>query len=234
MTMTEMDDDDAALAGEYAIGLLEGAEAAGARVRLREDPRFAAAVADWRERLVQLDADTAEVAPPARVYAAIERRLFGGAGPVGAGSGQGAAGRAAGGLWRWLAGLGTAAALAVAVFVVVLPSSGTPPTLLANLASEDGALALRVGVLEDFSAMHVILDAGDAPEGRVLQLWAIAEGQAPVSLGVVESRDYFLPDYPRDLVEQGITLAVSEEPPGGSPTGQPTGAVLAAGTLEDV
>jgi anti-sigma-K factor RskA len=39
---------------------------------------------------------------------------------------------------------------------------------------------------------------------------------------------------PRDLVARitaDATLAVSMEPPGGSPTGQPTGPVIARGTL---
>ena len=32
----------------------------------------------------------------------------------------------------------------------------------------------------------------------------------------------------------GLTLAISDEPPGGSPTGQPTGAVLAVGTVTEL
>jgi anti-sigma-K factor RskA len=35
-----------------------------------------------------------------------------------------------------------------------------------------------------------------------------------------------------DQFAEGATLAISVEPAGGSPTGQPTGAVIAAGKLE--
>ena len=35
-----------------------------------------------------------------------------------------------------------------------------------------------------------------------------------------------------DLLSQGATIAISVEPPGGSPTGAPTGPVIASGTLE--
>jgi anti-sigma-K factor RskA len=35
-------------------------------------------------------------------------------------------------------------------------------------------------------------------------------------------------------LEQGAVLAVSVEPPGGSPTGQPTGPVVATGDLKNI
>jgi anti-sigma-K factor RskA len=64
-------------------------------------------------------------------------------------------------------------------------------------------------------------------------LWLIAEGGAPVSLGLLEPQGPSRITVPDDLrpVLAGATLAVSDEPPGGSPTGQPTGAVLAAGVF---
>ncbi|GGL60047.1 anti-sigma factor [Wenxinia marina] len=227
MTMTDggYGDDDRALAGEYVLGLLSAAEAAAVRTRLAADALFAREVRTWREAFAELDAETAEVAPPPRVLAAIEERLFPGA-PASSSSRPSR--------WRWLSGVAFAASVAVALFFTVQPPGLPPPVLLASVASEDQALQLRVGILGDLSAMHVILDEGSAPPGRVLELWAIAEGQPPVSLGVIEERDFFIPDYPREFAAAGLTLAVSEEPPGGSPTGQPTGEVLALGTLAPV
>ena len=218
MTDIGFSDDDRALAGEYVLALLDGAEAAAARARIVADRGFAAEVAAWRERFATLDEETQPVTPPRRVRQAIEARLFAAA----------PRGRR---LWGILSGLATAAVVVVALFLTVVPVRAPAPILLANLASEDQNLQLRVGVLPGEAALHVILDAGAAPSGRVLELWAIAEGQDPVSLGLIDRPDFFIEAFPRELDLNGLTIAVSEEPPGGSPTGLPTGQVLAAAPL---
>jgi anti-sigma-K factor RskA len=41
-----------------------------------------------------------------------------------------------------------------------------------------------------------------------------------------------LADALAELLQQGATIAISVEPPGGSPTGKPTGPVVASGSLE--
>ena len=41
-----------------------------------------------------------------------------------------------------------------------------------------------------------------------------------------------LEDALAELMRQGATIAISVEPPGGSPTGAPTGPVIASGTLQ--
>ena len=70
-----------------------------------------------------------------------------------------------------------------------------------------------------------------APAGQVQELWIIAPDAAPVSLGLLQEASLAVP-YP--TLPQGWTLAVSLEPAGGSPTGAPTGPVLAAGVVGDV
>ncbi len=60
--MNQHDLDDA-MAGDYVMGLLEGAEHAAAEQRIATDPSFAHAVSAWRERLADLDV-TAEETPP--------------------------------------------------------------------------------------------------------------------------------------------------------------------------
>ena len=67
-----------------------------------------------------------------------------------------------------------------------------------------------------------------------MQLWLIPEGGKPHSLGLIAAGQPVQINVPPELVNQfgaGATLAVSLEPPGGSPTGQPTGDVIAAGNL---
>ena len=41
-----------------------------------------------------------------------------------------------------------------------------------------------------------------------------------------------LADALAELMQQGATIAISVEPPGGSPTGAPTGPVVASGALQ--
>ena len=70
-----------------------------------------------------------------------------------------------------------------------------------------------------------------APAGRTYQLWAIARGQAPVSVGVFnttpDGRLITALDVPANLVFQ--VTAVTEEPAGGSP--QPTQTPFLVGEL---
>ena len=56
-------DADNAMAGDYVMGLLDGAEHAAAERRIATDQSFAQAVSAWRERLADLDL-TAEETPP--------------------------------------------------------------------------------------------------------------------------------------------------------------------------
>ncbi|MFT5948474.1 MAG: anti-sigma-K factor RskA, partial [Paracoccaceae bacterium] len=76
--------------------------------------------------------------------------------------------------------------------------------------------------------------AGAAVPGRVLELWLIAEGAAaPVSLGVMPDITPATLSVRKELrtLMIGGTLAISDEPLGGSLTGAPTGAVLATGKI---
>jgi anti-sigma-K factor RskA len=67
------------------------------------------------------------------------------------------------------------------------------------------------------------------------QLWLIPGDGKPRSLGVMGNRKQThlrLERVLADLMRQGATIAISVEPRGGSPTGQPTGPVVASGTLQ--
>jgi anti-sigma-K factor RskA len=69
----------------------------------------------------------------------------------------------------------------------------------------------------------------------VYELWALPQGAAPKSLGVIPPGAIVrvpLPATAEELLTSIPALAVSLEPPGGSPTGQPTGPVLFSGSIE--
>ena len=108
-----------------------------------------------------------------------------------------------------------------ASYVAVLSDPKTNQPVLVASADQRGTV-LRVNTLDP--RIHVA--------GRSLELWALPRGGKPRSLGVVSPQnrmnlklvaaaDQALGDVP--------ALAISLEPPGGSPTGQPTGPVLYSG-----
>ena len=105
------------------------------------------------------------------------------------------------------------------------PQRYCPPvvTIAAFLAEElpDGGLLLRA-----VTPVAVAV-------GKDLELWALPPGATrPISLGVIPAAAQRLAvPHPDVRLAQRTQLMVSLEPKGGSPTGQPTGQVLFAGTL---
>ncbi|MFD1509961.1 anti-sigma factor [Lacimonas salitolerans] len=231
--MTDARDDiaqggeDDALAAEYALGLLSRAEAEAFEARMVQEPDLRAAYARWAEDFAALTDDIAPVAPPAHLRARIEAQVLG-APPA----------RRRFGLFGWLAGAGAALALAAVVVLMLGPidriSPDAPPPLVAEVAAEDGSLILAAGFDPDTGELALSRDTGQAVPGRVLELWLIAGDAAPVSLGVLpddSATRITVPEALRPVLAPGAVLAVSDEPPGGSPTGQPTGDVLAVGQI---
>ena len=67
----------------------------------------------------------------------------------------------------------------------------------------------------------------DGAQGRSPELWWLGD-EGPVSLGVIPVQGERQVRIPARIADfQGRSLAVSLEPAGGSPTGQPTGPVVA-------
>ncbi len=225
---TDPDRDDAALAAEFALHLLEPGERAAFEERLAVEPHLQALVRQWDADFAGLAAEVPPVAPPRRLKKAIDKRLHGpGIGPDGTP------------LWmRWRVGIGAALlALLVGLAVLfgdVLAPVPDGPVYRAELAAEDRALVVLASLDAATGVLAVDHVQGAPPPGRVLELWLIAEGAAaPVSLGVFADEGATRLTVPAALRPQfeGGTLAVSDEPPGGSPTGTPTGSVLATGAV---
>lgn len=222
---------DDLLAAEYVLGVLDPAMRPQVAARVERDREFAALVDAWTARLSPLDAGYAAAAPPASVKAALDRRLFS------------AAATAKPSLWSSLAfwrGL-SAAALALAVFAVVAPllAPAPPPAerLVASLAAE--GTDVRYVVVYDPVEGAVSLNhlAGDRAAGRDFELWVIEGDKAPVSAGVIAVGGNIHIVLSPDLaarIAAGAVLAISMEPKGGSPTGAPTGPVVAAGDLRSI
>ncbi len=236
------------LAAELALGLLEGDERAAAERREAADPMFAARVAAWLDRLAPMLGSVPERVPPETVWTAIERAVAGAPAEAPL-PGNVVQLRRKVSLWRGYSAGMTALAASLALVVgldvakqapvpIVTSAPQTPPPLLAAaLAPEDGP----VGATAAFDVARgelILTPAGMAlGEGRDAELWIVPKTGDPRSLGVLQSsgpaRITLEPELAVMLRDSG-TLAISSEPRGGSPTGLPTGPIVAAGTLTQV
>ncbi len=215
-----------ALAAEYTLGLLPPDEARKFEAQLSRDPAMRADYAFWAEHYAGLTDDIPEVTPPASVWKAISAAAFG--------AEEKRSWLSRFGLPSALGG-GLIAALAVLWLVDLSGMMGwlDKPAYTAEIVAEDKSLIVQASYDEDSKTLSLTRSAGVAVEGRALELWLISGDNAPVSLGVLpESQTARITLEPvlASALQDGV-LAISDEPAGGSPTGAPTGAVLAAGPV---
>jgi anti-sigma-K factor RskA len=221
-----------AKAGEYVLGTLSADERAEFERALATDRELAAAVRGWEGELGLLSAGVSSVEAPTGAWAKIEAAI--------AGDGQASAEiialRRRVRTWQWtsVAAGALAACLALVIvtapwviqqsggkYVAVVDRGGELPALIVNVDQESGVVTVRSLTAE-------------APADRSHELWYIGAGEKPKSLGVV------------DHVGSGITVrtdaiagfnpvdavfAITLEPRGGSPSGEPTGPIVYSGKL---
>lgn len=217
-----MTDDDDILAAEFALGLLDGAEAAGAQNRARSDAVFSARVAWWQEQLA-LSAEDAPEHPRPNVWRQIERALP-----------QNDNARALMRRWR-AAAIGAMAVAASLLGVIVLrpvPIVPQPQVMVAALKGTAGVTATIA--YESTSGQLTVAPGTFETKGRDAELWIIPTDGAPRSLGVINSSHAsrtVVAVSRRALIQAGTSFAISLEPKGGSPTGLPTGPVIGAGKI---
>ncbi|OHV70837.1 anti-sigma factor [Mesorhizobium sp. LCM 4577] len=227
---------DDLLAAEYVLGVLPADERQIASRRIDTETALARLVDAWEVHFAPMAAAYAAVEPPASVKAAIDRRLFA--------SSASTSGAPSGSLWTSLAfwrGLAAAAIAALAVYVAlpyVNPPVRPPETRLVASLAADNSNVKYLAVYD--AARHEVglsLVSGERGAGKDFELWMIEGKNAPVSMGVIPAgQTARMPVAPavQQKLAQGAVLAVSLEPSGGSPTGQPTGPVVAAGDLKGI
>ena len=228
MVDESMPQGDDLLAAELVLGLLREEEQREALARSATDPAFAALVAGWQERFVPMTDAIAPVNPRRRAKKRLLKRLFD-TGPVPLSQR----------LWVWK-GLSFAALAAAAYLGVqqlaVDPPSGADAIYATQLSGTE--TPLQVLAVLDLAKGDIALNrvAGTEAEGRSFELWAIVPDAAPVSLGVLTAQSTMRVSLPQSLRDRAgeLTLAISDEPAGGSPTGAPTGSVLAAAPLTEL
>ncbi len=218
-------------AAEYVLGVLRPDQARAVEALALADSAFAAGISAWEVRLGLLADIVSPVAPPRQLW----RRLALATGIESVQSRRQRSHTPAGRIWaslRLWRGLAFTATLAAAAFAALLlrPPPAAAPVLLAALSpiGTSGATFL-VRVDADGNAVIVAPVPLLTTPGRALELWALAPGAAaPVSLGVLPEAG---PARLRAPARPGIQLLVSQEPSGGSPTGQPTGPVVYSGII---
>ncbi len=220
-----------ALAGELALGVLEGEARAVALRQVVQSQEFAASVIGWQQRLEPLFHAYAEVPPP-DVWQAIEARL-----DVLIARRQVRQVR----FWKGTSFLtGSLAASLAAVMILspaeqrstAVPQPAAAPAVFAQLAGGKDALiaaGLDTGKGQ-LKVRAVVLPAS----ALVPELWVIPRDGVPRSLGLINPQGTSLvtltPEQ-RQLVAEGAVLAISLELADGAPHDAPSSTPIATGTI---
>lgn len=216
------------IAAEYALGVLEGAERAAAAARAAREPAFARMVEAWEERLAPWAGEIADVTPPPQVWDRIAAALPAQPAPR-AGLWQSLV------FWRWLT-VATGALAAACLGALLYLGTLAQAPLVATI--EGGGHHHFVATVDPRRATIAVVPAAfSADASRVPELWLIPADGRPRPLGILRADRPVTIAIPAPLVPHTTSdavLAVSLEPPGGSPTGAPTGPVIASGKLTNL
>ena len=210
-----------ALAADYAIGLMPPTARKRFEHLLQDDAPLRAELARWNTHLSQLTEPLLEQPVPDHVWQAIVARI----------EPQTLHVPARRPFWSWLRLSALACSLLIALTVGLLYNRDSvqyKATLLSGTAQPGLSIEAHSDYLKVRPLELAAVDSGS------LELWAIPVEGKPVSLGLIP-RDgdgrIVLSQSQQQLIRIPVVLAVSLEPQGGSPTGQPTGPVLYQGPL---
>ncbi|MEM7695181.1 MAG: anti-sigma factor [Pseudomonadota bacterium] len=215
---------------EYVLALEDGDTRRATALRVLDDPDLADAVWEAEAAVAPLGATLRPRAPRKRVWKGLEARLFDAA-PSRPRGGRALAVSSA------LASLFGAASLALGALVAVLlvrPDVILPPApeAMAAVIGVDGTVTLAR--VRPGGTVVTAAFAGALPPTRDPELWIVYEGAAPRSLGVMARDGQTVVDLVR-MEGQDLSNAqfvITDEPLGGSPTGDPTGPAIASGPIQ--
>ncbi|MDP4300189.1 anti-sigma factor [Leptothrix discophora] len=225
------------LAADYVVGTLRG----GARRRfeslLPAHPVLRGAVRSWQVRLMPLTQALPPVRPPERVWTAIDQHLFGAARRGAAPQPSAAAVTRAVqrwwerlGLWQGLSAAASVAAIGLGV-ALSLPAPIQPPVVVVLSPNQSETRFVASVSADGRSLVLKPIDGVQLTASQAYELWALPPSGAPRSLGLVSARGGTTVQRAQ-LLKDTAAFAVSIEPPGGSPTGAPTGPVVSVGKID--
>jgi anti-sigma-K factor RskA len=225
------------LAMDYVLGLAEGGALERAERLEATDGVFAALTADWRRRLSVIDAAAPERPVRSASWDSIAALLDAPV-PKAIAVLQPATPGVFSGLWQSL-GFWRPAAMGAALAAVVLgvglqrqiAVGPDKPVYVAVLQTGEGKAAAVVNAYADGTVNLVPLEQIGVPDGRILEVWTLqSREQGPMSIGRMDRARTLKLDLKRlSRPDAGHLFEITAEPPGGSPTGRPTGPILMKG-----
>ena len=219
-------------AAELALGLLDGSERSNALRRVLAEPAFAAEVERWRTQFAALFPAVPDVAPGSAVFDRVEASI----------SPQPAVIAPLPRRWAWPS-IAAISSMAAALLLGVMLTR--PPTV--QRVDRPAAAALLAAAVVPTTAGDAVSAVYDPDSGALrltaaamadprhaAELWVIGGDGVPHSLGLLRGGSttaMMVAPADRPRLAAAAVLAVSIEPIGGSPTGLPTGPVVAKGVL---
>ncbi len=215
-----------ALAGELALGLLEGQERAAALRLMLADRDFAARVEEWRAHQSGLFDAIDEVEPPGGAWDAIAARIGDPPAPPSALS-----------WWKWSAFGSSAVAAALALMLAIPRAEPAPvPTSFAVAQLTGPIEGLRIATRYDPATATLRVRTTGMPETPTDPiLWIVPAGGAPVPLGPIErSGDTVIAvaQGQRALIKPAARFSLSMEPRATPPGAAPTAGFVAEGAID--
>ncbi len=215
-----------ALCGEYLVGTLRGSARRRFERALAEEPSVSARLHYWEQRLAVTYSERFAVKPAPAVWQRIKRDV--------ALERFSAPWYARMWTWRIWAGVATAALVVLLALPHLERPGGETYATVAVMRGGAPETAITVEMSRDGRALRLRTSRPvQASTAQSFELWLIPAGGAPRSLAVMGSLDtrVALASSLGDRLQRGARLAVSVEPAGGSPTGSPTGPVIAIGDV---
>jgi anti-sigma-K factor RskA len=233
--------DDELRCAEYALGVLDSDSRHALDREVLLNTALRATLDRWLAGFAPLAEDLPAIEPPARVWIRVQHDLGFLSAPRTPRARVGWWSNVS--FWRWL-GIGASACALVllAINLVTLREVQQPTTvvapngyMVATIARADG-VAHWTATVDVKRGRMVVVPAvhPQVPAGRSVELWLIPPGAKPVALGIIPPDAPASMPLPPQILAQMSTravLAASVEPQGGSPTGQPTGPVIATGAM---
>ncbi len=219
-----------AIADDYVLGLLETSEATTVEAAMETDGELRAAIAASRERFLPLDTTVEPAAIKGELWSNIESRL-----PLQSKSASlkltHTANDNSTNRWRAIAVSAIAATVVLAAGLTFSLTRTTEPLVIAVLVNETGEVQ---AVVEDFgnerATVRMLADFA-VPGDKTIQVWTLpSKDVGPVSLGLIDGVRSARLDGPALPTPRSDQLyEITLEQAGGSPTGRPTGPILAKG-----
>lgn len=219
-----------ALAGELALGVLDGEDRASALRLMLADRDFAGQVDAWRTRTAGLFDGFEEATPPPGAWDAIAARI-GAARPAPV---------AANDRWWKVGTFGSMALAAALALALVLPNQTAPGPASADryaVAQLTGDIeGLRIAARYDAGSATLRVRASGMPDTPTEpELWVVPADGVPRSLGQI-SRDgetvILVAQGHRSLINPAAAFGLSMEPASETPHTAPSAPIVASGAID--